>query len=126
VNRSVRAALGEESADLALLDASVFNPFLGQWEETDLGIHAGRVLGPGPYRARREIDLDGARVVPGLIDAHVHVESSLLSPFEYARLAAAHGVTTAIADPTRSRTCSVRRGSSTCSPAGRTSPSTSS
>ena len=99
MNRSIRAALGEEPADLALLDASVFNPFLGQWEETDLGIHAGRVLGPGPYRARREIDLAGARVVPGLIDAHVHVESSLLSPFEYARLAGAHGVTTAIADP---------------------------
>ncbi|MEN6342232.1 MAG: adenine deaminase C-terminal domain-containing protein [Methanospirillum sp.] len=95
----VRAARGEGTADLALLNAVVFNPFLGEWEETALGIHRGRVLGPGPYRARRELDLGGARVVPGLIDAHVHVESSLLSPFEYARLAAAHGTTTVVADP---------------------------
>ena len=95
----VRAARGEATGDLALLNAAVFNPFLGEWEETALGIEAGRVLGPGRYRARRELDLGGARVVPGLIDPHVHVESSLLSPFEYARLAAIHGTTTVVADP---------------------------
>ncbi len=95
----VRAARGEETVDLALLNALVFNPFLGEWEETGFGIDGGRVLGPGRYRARRELDLRGARVVPGLIDAHAHVESSLLSPFEYARLAAAHGTTTVVADP---------------------------
>lgn len=95
----VRAARGDATVDIALLNAAVFNPFLCEWEETPLGIDAGRVLGPGRYRARRELDLDGARVVPGLIDPHVHVESSLLSPFEYARLAAAHGTTTVVADP---------------------------
>src|SRR5665647_285581 len=95
----MRAALGEGTVDLALLNASIFNPFLGEWEETALGIHRGRVLGPGRYRARRELDLGGARVVPGLIDPHVHIESSLLSPFEYARLAATHGTTTVVADP---------------------------
>ncbi|HIH02933.1 MAG TPA: adenine deaminase, partial [Methanoregulaceae archaeon] len=81
------------------MNAAVFNPFLGEWEETALGIHEGRVLGPGRYRARRELDLRGARIVPGLIDPHIHIESSLLSPFEYARLAAAHGTTTVVADP---------------------------
>jgi adenine deaminase len=96
---TVRAALGEITADLLLRDASVFNPFLCEWEECSLGIHQGRVLGPGEYRARREVNLHGARVVPGLLDAHVHVESSLLSPFEFARLAGLHGTTTAIADP---------------------------
>lgn len=95
----VRAARGEGTVDLALLNTSVYNPFLCEWEDVALGIHRGRVLGPGRYRARRELDLRGARVVPGLIDAHVHVESSLLSPFEYARLAAAHGTTTVVADP---------------------------
>ncbi len=95
----VRTARGEGTADLALLNVSVFNPFLCEWEETALGIDGGRVLGPGAYRARRELDLGGARVVPGLIDPHVHVESSLLSPFEYARLAAIHGTTTVVADP---------------------------
>jgi adenine deaminase len=95
----VRAARGEETVDLALLNATVYNPFLCAWEETALGIHRGRLLGPGRYRARCEIDLRGARIVPGLIDAHVHVESSLLSPSEYARLAATHGTTTVVADP---------------------------
>ncbi len=95
----VRAARGEMTVDLVVRNASVFNPFLCEWEETALGVHRGRVLGPDRYRARRELDLRGARVVPGLIDAHVHVESSLLSPFEYARLAAAHGTTTVVADP---------------------------
>ena len=95
----VGAARGEGAADLALLNASVFNPFLCEWEETALGIEGGRVLGPGVYPARRELDLGGARVIPGLIDPHVHVESSLLSPFEYARLAAVHGTTTVVADP---------------------------
>ncbi len=99
MNDTVRAALGDDLADLRLENACVFNPFLGEWEEVNLGIHAGRVLGPGSYRAHGSIDLDGARVVPGLIDAHVHVESSLLSPFEFARVAAAHGTTTVIADP---------------------------
>lgn len=95
----VRAARGEGKVDLALLNAAVFNPFLCEWEEIGVGIHRGRVLGPGRYRARCELDLGGARVVPGLIDPHVHIESSLLSPFEYARLAAAHGTTTLVADP---------------------------
>lgn len=95
----VRAARGEGTVDLALLNAAVFNPFLCEWEEIGVGIHRGRVLGPGRYRARCELDLRGVRVVPGLIDPHVHIESSLLSPFEYARLAAAHGTTTVVADP---------------------------
>ncbi len=55
----VRAARGEGTVDLALLNASIFNPFLCEWEETALGIHRGRVLGPGRYRARRELDLGG-------------------------------------------------------------------
>ncbi len=59
----------------------------------------GYVVGLGDYQGRREYDLSGAFVVPGLIDAHVHIESSLLAPAEYARLVLAHGTTTVIADP---------------------------
>ena len=59
----------------------------------------GRIIGFGDYQGAREYDLRGAYVVPGLIDAHVHVESSLLAPAEYARLVLAHGTTTVIADP---------------------------
>jgi len=99
VNGIIRAALGETPVDLLLRNACIFNPFLGTWEETDLAIHAGCVIGPGTYRADRTIDLRGSRVVPGLIDAHVHIESSLLAPFEFARVVAAHGTTTVVADP---------------------------
>ena len=59
----------------------------------------GRIVGIGEYEGKREHDLSGAYVVPGLIDAHVHIESSLLAPAEYARLVLAHGTTTVIADP---------------------------
>lgn len=59
----------------------------------------GYVVGLGDYHGKQEYDLNGAYVVPGLIDAHVHIESSLLTPAEYARLVLAHGTTTVIADP---------------------------
>lgn len=59
----------------------------------------GRIVGLGEYEGRREYNLSGTYVVPGLIDAHVHIESSLLAPTEYARLVLAHGTTTVIADP---------------------------
>ncbi len=59
----------------------------------------GYVIGIGDYRGKRRYDLAGARVVPGLIDAHVHIESSLLTPAEYARLVLACGTTTVVADP---------------------------
>ena len=95
----VRAALGEGTVDLLIENVRIFNPFLGEWDTADFGVCSGKVLGPGKYRALRTIDLAGARVVPGLIDAHVHVESALLSPFEFARVVAAHGTTTIVADP---------------------------
>ena len=59
----------------------------------------GYVVGLGNYEGKQEYDLAGAYVVPGLIDAHVHIESSLLAPAEYARLVLAHGTTTVVADP---------------------------
>ncbi|MCK9276688.1 MAG: amidohydrolase family protein, partial [Methanoculleus sp.] len=65
----------------------------------DFAVKDGCIVGLGEYRGRKEYDLAGARVVPGLIDAHVHIESSLLTPAEYARLVLAHGTTTVIADP---------------------------
>ena len=65
----------------------------------DFAVKDGRVVGLGDYRGKREYDLTGTCVVPGLIDAHVHIESSLLAPAEYARLVLAHGTTTVIADP---------------------------
>ncbi|HMK16058.1 MAG TPA: amidohydrolase family protein, partial [Methanomicrobiales archaeon] len=93
------SALGEEPADTVLTGCTVFHPFDCSWEETSLAVTGGRVAGLGDYRGIRELDLGGARVVPGLIDAHVHPESSLLVPAEFARAVLPHGTTTVIADP---------------------------
>ncbi|HVP95921.1 adenine deaminase [Methanoregula sp.] len=96
----IEAARGLRPADLVLRNAELFDAFSCTWERGDLAIKDGIIVGTGPaYRGVRERDLRGARVVPGLIDAHVHIESSLLSPPEYARLVATHGTTTVIADP---------------------------
>ena len=69
------------------------------WERVDFAVKDGYVVGLGDYQGKQEYDLAGAYVVPGLIDAHVHIESSLLTPPEYARLVLARGTTTVIADP---------------------------
>ena len=65
----------------------------------DFAVKDGCIIGIGDYQAERDHDLSGTYVVPGLIDAHVHIESSLLAPAEYARLVLSHGTTTVIADP---------------------------
>ena len=96
----IEAARGFCPADLVLKNAEIFDAFSCTWEEGDLAIKDGVVIGIGQsYRGVRERDLHGDCVVPGLIDAHVHIESSLLVPQEYARLVATHGTTTVIADP---------------------------
>jgi adenine deaminase len=94
-----RAAQGLAPADIVFRNAQVFNPFTCTWDAVDFAVKDGIVLGMGLYTGRQEQDLHGARVVPGMIDAHVHIESSLLTPREFARLAARHGTTTVIADP---------------------------
>jgi adenine deaminase len=95
----IRAAQGQVPADVLFCNAERFNPFTGEWEPGDFAVSGGVVIGPGKFRARAEVDLKGRRIVPGLIDAHVHIESSLLCPPEFARLVTAHGTTTVIADP---------------------------
>jgi len=97
--RLIDAARGLAPADVVFSNAVIFNPFSCTWEGGSLAVTDGIVVGIGSYCGRVEHDLHGARIVPGLIDAHVHIESSLLTPKEYARLVATHGTTTVIADP---------------------------
>lgn len=99
MDQLIAAARGDIPADILFTDAEVFNPFTCSWELTSFGVKDGIVLGTGAYRAHQVHSLKNARVVPGLIDAHVHVESSLLTPHEYAHLVSSHGTTTVIADP---------------------------
>ncbi|MDD1694644.1 MAG: adenine deaminase [Methanoregula sp.] len=95
----IDAALGVRHADLVLEDASLFNAFTASWDKGSLAIKNGTILGIGDYEGKKTRDCSGQYIVPGLIDAHVHIESSLLTPREYARLVAIHGTTTVIADP---------------------------
>jgi adenine deaminase len=99
MERLLASALGEEPADTVFSGCTLFNPFDCSWEETSFAVTDGVVVGTGDYQGLEVHDLHGARVVPGLVDAHVHIESSLLVPTEYARAVFPHGTTTVIADP---------------------------
>jgi adenine deaminase len=94
------AARGESPGDLLLRNGKIVNVFTGTIDETDLMIFDGRIGGIGSgYRAEQMVDLQGAYVLPGLIDAHVHIESSLCVPSQFAAAIVPRGVTTAVIDP---------------------------
>jgi adenine deaminase len=98
--RAVAQGRGVEPADLVLKGGRVFDLVSGELYASDVAICGDRIVGvQGDYRGRREIDLKGKIVVPGFIDAHCHVESSLLTPPEFDRCVLRHGVTTSICDP---------------------------
>jgi len=98
--RLLAAARGDESSDLLLENARLVNVFTAEIYETAVAISGSRIAGLGPgYRAKRSIDLEGRFVAPGLIDAHVHIESSMVPPRAFARLVLPRGVTTVVADP---------------------------
>ncbi|TGE34579.1 adenine deaminase [Desulfosporosinus sp. Sb-LF] len=93
-------ARGLVKIDLVLRRARLVNVFSGEIHETEIGIHEGNFVGIGSFKeAETEVDLCGNYVVPGLIDGHVHIESSLLCPEEFCSLLLSHGVTTAVVDP---------------------------
>ncbi len=91
---------GAIASDIVLRGGRVFDLVTGALVETDVAIHADRIVGThGRYRGSREIDVSGLVLVPGFIDTHLHVESSLVTPFEFDRCVTPRGVTTAICDP---------------------------
>lgn len=89
----------DESVDLLLKNAEVFDAFAGRFRRADVAVAGGRIVGFGAASAREVRDLDGAWLIPGLIDAHVHIESSQLVPGEFARAVVPHGTTCVVADP---------------------------
>ncbi len=99
ISALIKVARGEEPAELLLKNAKVVNVFSGEIEETSVAITHSRVVGLGDYPARRVIDLRGAYVCPGFIDAHVHIESAMVPPYEFARAVVPHGTTSVIIDP---------------------------
>ncbi len=93
-------ARGDEPADLALRNGRVINVFTGEIIETDVAIAGNHIVGLGAdYEAKEEIDLGGRYVCPGLIDAHVHIESSMVTPPQFARAVVPRGTTTVVTDP---------------------------
>ena len=93
-------ARGERPADLLLRNARVVNVFTGELETTDVAISGGVIVGVGPgYRAAQERDLAGRVLAPGFMDAHMHVESAMVPPAEFARAVVPQGTTTVVIDP---------------------------
>ena len=91
---------GVVPADLVLKGARVFDLITGELVETDVAICGDTIVGVfGDYQGRVEVDFAGRILVPGFIDTHLHIESSLVTPFEFDRCVSPHGVTTAICDP---------------------------
>jgi adenine deaminase len=99
LGRRLAVARGDEPADLVIAGGHVLSVFTREWLRTDVAVADGWIAGIGTYRGRETIDATGTWVVPGLIDAHVHIESSRLLPDEFARLVLPHGTTTIVADP---------------------------
>lgn len=95
----IDAAVGRKKAETVLKNGRFVNVFTGEICEGDIAVEGGKIVGFGKYEGKTEYDLAGKIAVPGLIDAHVHIESSQLSPEEFARLVLPRGTTTAIADP---------------------------
>jgi adenine deaminase len=97
--RLIDVAAKREPADLVISDAQVVNVFTGAIERGDVAIVGDLIAGIGNYTAETYIDAAGRYLLPGLIDAHVHIESSLVDPASFAQLTLPHGTTTVIADP---------------------------
>jgi len=92
-------ARGDEPADLVLAGGKVLSVFTKEWLEVDVAIKDGHVVGLGSYQGRERMDVAGCYLVPGFIDAHMHIESSKLTVDEFARAVLAHGTTAVVADP---------------------------
>ena len=97
--RIIAVAAGREPADLVLKNATYLNVFSNELCRGDIAVAEGLIVGMGEYRGAVEVDVSGKVVCPGLIDAHIHLESSLVSPAEFAKAVLPHGTTTIITDP---------------------------
>ena len=95
----IDVAAGREKADLVLKNATYVNVFSGELETCDIAVAEGLIVGLGSYEGLVEKDMTGRIVCPGFIDAHIHLESSLVSPAEFVRAVVPHGTTTVITDP---------------------------
>ena len=97
--RIIEAAAGREKADLVLKNATYVNVFSNELCHGDIAVAEGLIVGMGAYSGTVEADMTGKIVLPGFLDAHIHLESSLVNPTEFVKAVLPHGTTTVITDP---------------------------
>lgn len=95
----IKAARGQLPADLLIKNCRLVNVLSGEIHPADVAVYDGVFLGFGNYQAQQVIEADNRYLCPGFIDGHIHIESSLLSPVEFAKTAARHGTAAVICDP---------------------------
>ena len=95
----LRVSIGEDKAELVLKNCRIINCFTGEIEENDIAIHQGYIAGIGKYEGKNEFDMEFKYISPGFIDSHVHIESSLLTPSQFAKAIIPNGTTTVVCDP---------------------------
>lgn len=99
LKRLIDVANGKKKAELVIKNGSIVDVCSGKVFKADLAIAEGYIAGFGEYEGEREIDIEGKYISPGLMDAHIHIESSYCTPEEFGRMVVPHGTTTVIADP---------------------------
>ena len=99
LKEKIRVASGEGTVDLLIKNGRVVDVFSGEIEKRDVAIFGGVVVGFGDYRAREIVDVDGDFLCPGLVDGHVHIESSMVTIPEFARAVLPNGTTSVVIDP---------------------------
>jgi len=95
----ISLAVQERKAQRVFKNVSLINVFTGEIYKTDVAIDHGYIIGIGDYQGLEELDMEGRYMCPGFIDGHVHIESSMVSPGEFAKAVVPRGTTTVIADP---------------------------
>ena len=95
----IQVASGEGTVDLLIKNGRVVNVFSGQIERKDVAIFGGRIVGFGDYPSKKMVDVKGDFLCPGLIDGHVHIESSMVTIPQFARAVVPNGTTSVIIDP---------------------------
>lgn len=99
LKKLIDVAAGRLEADIVLKGAKVLNVFTEQLEEKDVAICGDRIAGLGIYTGKEEIDLNGKIIVPGFMDSHIHLESTMVTPAQFERASLPHGTTAVMADP---------------------------
>ena len=99
LKRRISAGRGDALADLVLKNARIVNVFTDEIDTADIAISGNSIVGVGAYHGRKEVDLHGKYVCPGLIDGHIHIESSMLCGPAFEQAVLPHGTTAVVTDP---------------------------